>query len=482
VALVVGAVLALVAVGLFALRPDSGQSADGSERQAPTTTIDVPVESSEADASAEDEPTPLVAEFVETEIEEALREVAVAGIGYLAVLDTVAPSAQPPLVRSIDGISWSLVDAEVVELDDLDLIRSRFAGFVGLRETEDGFAILRARQEFIEPGRVTTGFFVVDRLVSNDGATWVPDSTFSEVVVRQAVPFTTGNDDLILSTSGPIPTTSALPFIPSFTEALSNFDCSPRGSSIDLLVLDGCGAGPGDGPQDDAVAGPVAGVDCGSDFLLEVAASSSVSEFRLIESAGATGSFSAVGLLTSPQVSPSSGMVAALTRAIPEAPADCDFTALEIPDDRPLAIQVWDQPGSGTSIPLIDVETAGIDEAELATAVALGWLGDGVVVATTENLLRVGLDGTVDQLRSLNSVDITAGVPGAYPSEDGLELVDVRNGVLQRWTITDEGTDVSSEPVFEQAGFARVTYADADLVVTFSPNDERAIRLPDSAE
>ena len=128
-------------------------------------------------------------------------------------------------------------------------------------------------------------------------------------------------------------------------------------------------------------------------------------------------------------------------------------------------------------MPLANLASSGIDDSELATAVAIGPSGEALLIATVDNLVRVELDGTVELLADLGPINLVDGVPAALPVANGINLVDVRDGVLRRWTITDSDATVVEEPVFEQAGFEKVIYADDNVIVTFSPNTDRAIRI-----
>ena len=464
-ALFVALLAGVVVVVLLLLRPDAGQTADGSSREAPPATTDAPVDGPE-EAESSTPLEPLEAQVIDAEA--AIRAVVPDDVGYLGLLDIAAPRAAPPLLSSFDGVRWSGTEATVIEPDDLDLVRSRFASFVGLRSTELGFTILRVRQEFAEPGRISTGNFVVDRLASPDGVAWRPDESFDELLVRQAMPDTTGSGDLLLSTRGRLPSSSATP-PPEITP--SNLDCTPRGSSLDLLFLEDCSTSATDATPADADAGLV---PCAVQYLRQVELGSAMSEFLLIDSDATSDTFFGRGLLTAPQVLPESGFLAALTRPIPERPADCEVLASEA---RPLAIHVWQGPGVGGYNAVSNLEAAGVTESELATAVSLGPLGNGILVATTDSLVRIELNGRVERLSDLRSIDIRDGVPTSLPVAGGTELVDVRDGVLRQWTVTEAGTEMSEMQLSEQSGFARVTFADEDVIVTFSPNTDRAIRL-----
>ena len=469
--LVAAAAIGLVIVLLVVLRPDDGESADGSTRQAPTATTVAPVaQSDEADALAETS-LPLSARLID--LETPLRGIVAAEVGYLSVDGTVAPRAAPPLLRSIDGVDWQPAGAEVVEPDDLDLIRSRFAAFVGLRSTTDGFTILRIRQQLAEPGRSSTGFVAIDRLVSDNGAVWVPDAQFTEVISPQAMPFASSNGDVLLGTGGSIPTTSARPTLAP-TSPLASIDCSPRGSSVDLLFLENCEVPSEASTTDETTQEPD---PCIEIHLAAVDAASLQSEFIVVDPVGPSRAFSARGLLTSPHAVSEQGAFAALTQPTPPPPAECDLTGLELPTAREFAIHIWEQPGEGTSTQLTDLDAAAVSESELATAVTLGAIQDGLLIATVDSLLRIDVTGAVERLGDFDSIDIRDGIPNATTTDDGAELLDIRDGVLRRWSATDNASTLTEEQVLEQSGFANVTHRDDNIIVTFSADGNRVVVL-----
>lgn len=471
VALAVG-VAALIIVAFIALRPEGGQAADGTERQAPTTTTEAPTESTTVTTTAA---PPLVAEVIDLDL--AIREVVNAPLGYVAVQGTTAPRGAPPILRSIDGVDWTAVDAAVLESDEFDLLRSRFAAFIGLEATDAGFTILRVRQQLAEPGRTDTGFFIVDRIASADGVSWNVDATFEEVLVRQAMPFRTGSGALVLSTLGPLPETPqpGLAGAGEILDALNSLDCSPRGSSIDLLLLDGCD----DAASSDAEQGDQGDVaTCREEYLQDVSAVTERSEFILIDEAGASGAFSAIGLSSAPQVLGETGLVVALVHAIPSPPAQCQTDDFTFPAGRPAALHVWDGPGEGGYVLLnnLGVADTAIERA-LSSAVSLGSVNDDLLVVASESLIRVQLDGGFSRIGLLDEIDANAGVPASRSIDGGTELIDVRDGQLRRVAVSDSGVSIIEESVFEQAGIFDVRFVDDAVIIAGSPIGDRAIRL-----
>ena len=459
--------VAVVMLALIVLQPEEGRTADGSERRAPTPST---VAESPTTTDAEVQPDPLVANLID--LDASIREVVNASVGYLGVLAVPAPRAEPPIMRSIDGLEWAAVESVVVEPDDLDLLRSRFASFIGLRSTETGFSVLRVRQQFAAPGRSATGFFVTDRLLSDDGVEWTLDDDFTDITARQAVSLASGSGDLMLSVTPPIPD-----FLERRTgridraiaQALPEPECELRGSSIDRQFIDSCDA-------EDAVATPEP--ECSSEYLSSV----EPFEFAVVNPTSIAGRYLGHGLVTSPEVierESSPPVVAALVRAISTPPADCVGTVLDTPDPRPMSLAIWESPEAPARHVPLDLSVNNIDPIALQDAVALGPLGDSLLLTTRNQLIRVNLDGSADVFNRdvLEGVDLDLQVPRAFPTSDGLMLVDVRDGVLRIWNISEDGVRAMQEPVFEQTGFGEVRFADSRIVLISGPSRDQVIQL-----
>ena len=127
-------VLVLVFVGLIALRPEDGQSADGAQRQAPTTTTIDPSAPTPTTTTTTP-PDPLVATRID--VDGSIGEIVRTNSGYLAVLDQAAPRESPPLATSIDGQRWTVLQTPLVVREEDDPRRSPVAEFLGLRATDD---------------------------------------------------------------------------------------------------------------------------------------------------------------------------------------------------------------------------------------------------------------------------------------------------------------------------------------------------------
>ena len=472
---IVGAliVLAVIVAAFVALRPETGTAADGSDRSVPTSSTTAPdiddTEESNETNEALEAPGPLTAQVIENVGE--IGEVVNAQVGYLAVNSQPAARAAPPIVRSIEGVAWTDVEAEVLESNDFDLQRSRFASFIGLRQTDEGFSVLRARQQLSEPGRTSTGRFIVDRLVSDQGVTWTVDPAFDTIITGQAFPFTTFSGDLALGVDGPFPVAaSPVPggFDFSIEQALTQLDCSPRGSSLDLLFIEDC----------DPVEEPTS---CPAGYLEAVEAGTAPSDFLFIEPDGATSVYSAFGLLTAPQVIESAtdaDLVVAMAVPIPEPPVECALV-----DARPPGIFVWESPGLPLFVPISFPDELRVTTADLTQVAAVGSLDERLIIATPRLLLGLSADGALTALAPIDSLDVADWVPAVSSDGDGITMLDVRDGLLQRFDLSENlgGVSVSAELVAEQIGVGEVKFVDDELIVIDTTRGDRAIRLNPSS-
>ena len=430
-------VLVLVFVGLIALRPEDGQSADGAQRQAPTTTTIDPSAPTPTTTTTTP-PDPLVATRID--VDGSIGEIVRTNSGYLAVLDQAAPRESPPLATSIDGQRWTVLQTPLVVREEDDPRRSPVAEFLGLRATDDQLSVLRVRRL-----RGNTDTFVVDQLRSAEGTVWSVDEQFGELFVIQAAPMLTSGDDLLLSVSGPLPNT--------------------RVASLAELAAS-TGTGVAFNPRTDVcTAGEREAADTASQ----------ISEFRSIGEAGASEPMSGVGMVTAPHILETSRFIVALGRPIPVLSNSCDDGEVPLPEPRGMTLLVWGGPGSAQEVPL-NIEEAGVTEQELIGAVSLGTIGEGLFVATERGLVLIERNGDVERIGSL-SVDPTEGAPSAVPGEAGLEILDVRDGLLRRWMISNEAITTSQDLVRGQTGFGNVLYADSDVAVTSSATGDRAIQL-----
>lgn len=167
--LVVGAVLLVVALvaGLRLLQPAEGESADGTQRQAPTTT-EVPAESSSEDDA--DDPDELPLGF-EPQSDGIVRT----ADGFLGLGWNIPNNGLPVLFSSNDGETWTQIDPQLPPLTgvDNDDVRVNFSKLIAIG---DRFSILREEQQFSHSDPTAGSDVVVTRLVSDDGVVWENDT------------------------------------------------------------------------------------------------------------------------------------------------------------------------------------------------------------------------------------------------------------------------------------------------------------------
>ena len=172
-AMVVGGlvVVAVVALGLFAFRPAEGDTADGTQRQTPTTPTVSPNTSSLPAAPAVTVPTPSLAPFFGSDVVRG-------SDGFLGLLASGSVGAFPSLYQSVDGIDWERVEVEVPPISAVGVDFVDYSSLIAAGG--QNFAILRTgfSNEGQAPRRVP---IITERLVSADGVRWVRDGAFTAV-------------------------------------------------------------------------------------------------------------------------------------------------------------------------------------------------------------------------------------------------------------------------------------------------------------
>ena len=172
--------LALV-VGLFALQPSDGETAAGTERQAPTTTSPNAATTDEAQ-SATTTAAPVAAPTPEETVNAFLSSDVVRGPGgFLALLDSESDdNFAPSLHRSEDGITWEPVETELAPFIAKGDIT--FVEFSHLIASGEGFGVLRTRttQDRLSPKFPAES--VTERLVSLNGERWELDQGFTPLL------------------------------------------------------------------------------------------------------------------------------------------------------------------------------------------------------------------------------------------------------------------------------------------------------------
>ena len=181
-ALVGAALLALVVVlaAVDALRPGDGETAAGTQRLAPTTTVS-PAPSTTNVAPSTDSVESAVDTVPPTGESEFFNSDVVRGeTGFLALLASDSVDLSPSLYRSENGTDWDRVDAQLAPfVAKGDITEIDYSNLIATRQ---GFALLRTRttQDRLSP--VFPAESITERLVSVDGNVWRLDDAFSSLV------------------------------------------------------------------------------------------------------------------------------------------------------------------------------------------------------------------------------------------------------------------------------------------------------------
>ncbi len=171
VILLLGAVVLLVVgIAFFILRPEGNAAADGTIREAPTTTIDAPAPGGDLDdpaqATAAEAPElvfPDEATLVPTLINspETPTSIVSADFGFIGLVR--GRSLTPTIVRSVDGQDWRVVETTASSLGTDNLVERQW-----FRLTNEGGQL----QVFGSGVVGDPGVFKNDVFASDNGAMW----------------------------------------------------------------------------------------------------------------------------------------------------------------------------------------------------------------------------------------------------------------------------------------------------------------------
>ena len=160
------ALLAAVAVVVLTVRPDGEIAADGTQRQAPTTTLPDPTNPAttpqDSEGTQADQPPlpPGTLRPIEIDLPQRVIAIVPASPGFLGL--SSVDSATPPLLRSVDGLNWFEIDTTASTQGQPN--QSPLEWF-DLIPQDSGFGVL---------GYTDSGSFlpVSQVFVSSDGANW----------------------------------------------------------------------------------------------------------------------------------------------------------------------------------------------------------------------------------------------------------------------------------------------------------------------
>lgn len=167
-----GIAIVVLVVALVALQPTEGETAAGTERGTTTTVA----------------PTTTTATTVTTPIIPTVRRAGDRSASDVDVFSMVRDdsgffalgrSEGLTLFRSLRGLEWQEVAIEVSEAAGPE--EGTWTDYLQLIAVEDGFAVLRVREDFTQIPRTME----VDRLFSADGVVWDVDTSFESIAAER---------------------------------------------------------------------------------------------------------------------------------------------------------------------------------------------------------------------------------------------------------------------------------------------------------
>lgn len=462
------ALLALIAVGaaVLLLRPESGQSADGSRRQATTTTI-LDQTSTTEEGLAPDEsvvPDGLVVEEVaglagvDTSVGAFTVVPGPDGVGGYFGVSTRGSTSVPDVFRSLTGQNWVRVETSVDE-DTSPGGPGIATQFTGFHRRPDGFGVFRIRSELSE-------LVSQDLLTSQDGALWavsaaageqppaagfsvVIDDDFASVFVREDAGLA------ILERSGIIIPLSEPCFV------------SPR--NPDSILVSPCN----DTAEErvEVLRSEVQDVDAfdrAYDCLeTSVNVSFSTVEIRFPGEGPQTGTFFTNRQLRGLPVRLDAGPLIGLAAGVAAQSAACEPFRDLLPPRSNEGVVIWDEPGDAIVVEL-DSEPDFLSNDFFG--VQLVPVGDTVFTLGAEGLWAIELDGSIEQVIDLGERDFGATVHANLAASDGVALLSqvVDGALVQQRAEADGSTSRVVQPLaverseLSARGFI---YVDEDIVI-----------------
>ncbi len=193
IGLLVGLVAAVtVAVALFMLRPESGQTAAGTNRQA-TTTTSTTLQPSTTTTEGDDTTADVAIEEAEGFGPNAfIIGIERAPVGFIALAYEGDDGLAPPIWRSLDGENWERVGTSIEGPPDEPALSgawaSGFSFFAGLERTATGYSTMAIVQSYGSTSGSERSAHIV-QLTSENGQQWVVDVDFPEIDANSSFPF-----------------------------------------------------------------------------------------------------------------------------------------------------------------------------------------------------------------------------------------------------------------------------------------------------
>lgn len=433
--------LAVLGAGIFFLRPDSGQAADGSVRQATTTT------STAAPTStlAEETSTGLAVDVVE-----GLEGVSVgfesfvvvpgppgAG-GYFGSPAFGPTGSTPEIYRSLNGQNWIQVETAVIDdgellPDDGEAFDPVFnEEFNNFHRRDDGFGIFRIRS--------TRGDVIESELlVSDDGALWrMSDGGLLDeseagsfgfpVLIDGEAAFVSARDEFgvtVLEQSG--------------LEAPVDNVCFVNPISVDTILLSPCDDAGGSVSIERSEVPDVDAFDRVFDCL-ETTQGSGLAffEIRFPEQSTEPGLFSTQRQLLGVPIRIASGELVGFVEEVPTPSAACEVLGDFLPPRSGQGLAIWNGPGTAD---VIELNGAPGLVPNGFFGVQPMPLGDTFFTLADLGVWAVQRDGSVELVVELDRRTFGDIIPASLVLiEDHLVLSQVMDGMLIQDRIAGDGS------------------------------------------
>lgn len=473
---VVGALLvvaAVVAFSIFALRPDPGEAADGTQRQSTTTTRVTTTTTSDSDGQGDERDTAvgLVVEPVEG------LDAVDTGPGSFTVIPGPpgtggyfgAPSfggniGSPELYRSLNGRDWIRVETVVVEDEsapnrpedsDSGIVVEEF---ISPHARDEGLGVFRVRSG-------QDGLISSDLLVSADGVTWMPtdDVTLTTSSGDSLFPGLISGEVAFLASRHEF---GAAVIERSGIETSLQEVCFVRPLSIEVLLVEAC-----NGDQEEILRSEVPDEDAFDRVFdcLETSPTAALSSFQIRFPDGSTqpGLFTTRRQLLGVPVRLDSGQLVGFVGEVPTLSTACELFGDLLPDSAGPGIAIWEGPGEAEIIELDqspELFSVGFFGVQPVPA------GERLFALSNDGLWAFGLDGSAELLDVLDERGrADGGSANLVAIDDGVLITQVVGGTMLQTRIGDDGGAVrmarrlsADRSAINAVNFL---YVDSDIVI-----------------
>lgn len=195
VVIVVGVVIAILSVvTILVVRPKAGETADGQQRQAPTTAAPEPIQRSTLEGQGAESLAVIRGGVHISDLPGSVLNVVPWGDGYLALTATNDGQPIPSLFESADGRTWTRLDTKIGTAGSGDegvfgnpTEARPHVTWGALGNAGDGrLGLSQIQTTFGESQTIRAERTTITRLYSEDGGIWAPDPQFDVMDIEDA--------------------------------------------------------------------------------------------------------------------------------------------------------------------------------------------------------------------------------------------------------------------------------------------------------